>query len=143
LNAPDNPITPHANLVPLFPVVFESEWLPLPKSSVPECTTTDLPTTLNALIKYLNSPYNYILLSSYAKYPFPLSSVLILPISPTWRFSSKGPAWFVPNGLKWGPAVVHPLLKSPNSWICSPWRLFGLSPLTTAAILVFALICSY
>ena len=44
-------ITPQANLSPAFPVFKLSSSPPLPKSSLSECTTTALPTTLLSPLK--------------------------------------------------------------------------------------------
>lgn len=38
------------------------------------------------------------------------------PRSPTWRTLSLGAPWVWSNGLKWGPAEVHPLVRSPH-WL--------------------------
>lgn len=46
----------------------------------------------------------------------PEPSVLTLPKSPTCLSSSEGPPWFLPWGLKWGPAEVQPFELSPN-WL--------------------------
>jgi hypothetical protein len=43
-----------------------------------------------------------------------------LPKSPTCLSASSGPAWSFPNGLKWGPADIHPFVLSPNSWTWNP-----------------------
>ena len=39
------PITPHATLPPALPVVFDSSWPPLPRSSTFAWRTHDLPRT--------------------------------------------------------------------------------------------------
>jgi len=41
-----------------------------------------------------------------------------LPRSPTCRSSSDGPPWFLPKGLKWDPAEVHPLLQISLALTC-------------------------
>jgi hypothetical protein len=38
-----------------------------------------------------------------------------VPRSPTCLSDASGPPWFLPWGLKWGPADVQPLELSPNS----------------------------
>ncbi len=52
-------------------------------------------------------------LISNAPFPLPLSSVLKLPRSPTWRVESEGAPCVLPKGLKCGPAEVQPLVLSP------------------------------
>ena len=38
----------------------------------------------------------------------PLSSATMFPRSPACLFSSLGPPWSFPKGLKWGPALLQP-----------------------------------
>src|SRR5436309_3081057 len=46
----------------------------------------------------------------------------MLPMSPSWRLASLGPAWGFPAGLKWPPAEVKSAAEqSPNSWMWNPW----------------------
>lgn len=69
-------MTPQAGLPPALPVLEESAWPPLPKSSVPEWTTTVLP-------KIEVGPSNLTNLSVIEPLATPLASVLMLPKSPT------------------------------------------------------------
>ncbi len=86
-------MTPQAGLVPALPVFLDSAFSPLPKSSVPEWTTTVLPR-----IEF--GPINLINLSVVEPSAKPLASVEMLPKSPTCLTSSPGAPWVLPNGLK-------------------------------------------
>lgn len=67
------------------------------------------------LFKDKNVNYTKIKYFSYVTLvgPSPLASML--PKSPTCLFSSLGAPCSLPQGLKWGPADVQPLVLSPNS----------------------------
>jgi len=130
-------MTPQAGLPPPLPVFKDSAWPPLPKSSVPAWTTTVLP-------KIEVGPYNLTNLSVIEPFAKPEASVLMLPKSPTWRFSSDGPPWVLEKGLKCGPAEVQPLVLSPNSWIWKPLSAFESLPEISYEIVVasFSEACS-
>ena len=128
LNYFDSPITPQATLGPEFPVFRDYSSPFFPKSSSFWWTTTDLPT-----IEY--SPWSDIFSSLKHMYELPKGSVTKLPKSPKCLYSSKGPPWCLLCGLKCGPAVAQPSVRSPNSWMWIPCLLFGLRPFTVQAIL--------
>jgi hypothetical protein len=91
------PITPQAGLSPAFPVVLLCSCPPLPKSSVPLCTTMVRPSTLCG-------PMSLTCLSVMVPLARPSASVLKLPRSPTWRSSSSGAPWVLLWGLT---AITH------------------------------------
>lgn len=70
------PITPHATRPPALPVFFESGCIPLPKSSIAECTTTERPITLRVPIKRIT-------LSVKLVEAYPSLFAITLPRSPT------------------------------------------------------------
>ena len=86
------PITPQAGLAPAFPVILLCSCPPLPKSSVPLCTTIVLPSTLSG-------PMSLTRLSVMLPWEWPWSSVLKLPRSPTWRSVSEGAPCCLLKGL--------------------------------------------
>lgn len=106
-------MTPHAGLPPALPVFNESACPPFPKSSWPAWTTTVLP-------KIEFSPNRVANLSVLVPLATPLPLVLMLPKSPTCLVSSSGAPCVLPNGLKCGPADVHPFVLSPNWWMWNP-----------------------
>jgi hypothetical protein len=106
LNESVNPITPHANLLPEFPVFKDSSFSPLPRSSSFSWTTTDLPIILISPCRLTKWSLN----AAYAK---PSSFVFKFPKSPTCLSSSYKPPCYLFLGLKWGPADLQPSDKSP------------------------------
>jgi hypothetical protein len=101
--------------------------------------------------KTLCSPINLMKLSLTLPLELPWASVLKLPRSPTWRSESDGAPCCLPCGLsttvcqplfdhiflpsrdlenqhddvQWGPALVQPLVLSPNWWTCMPRSALG------------------
>ena len=63
----------------------------------------------------LNGPLREITLSSNEKDATPSESVSMLPKSPTCLEKSVGAPCALSRGLKWGPADVQPLLRSPEA----------------------------
>lgn len=49
--------------------------------------------------------------------------------------ASCGLPWRVPLGLKWGPMLVQPPLRSPHSCTAMPWSLFGGRPSRVPSIM--------
>ena len=43
--------------------------------------------------------------------------------------SSSGPPCCLAAGLKWGPALMHPLVLSPKAWMWKPCFPFGVAAL--------------
>ena len=128
-NGAEIPITPQASLPPAFPVVFDNSCPPSPRSSTPAWTTKDLPKTVF-------SPKSVTRWSSISYLATPSSPAVTFPRSPTCLSSLSGAPWVLLNGLKCGPAVLHPSVRFPNWWIwnpCSP----GVSPVISAVILHF------
>ena len=80
------PTTPQATPTPELPVFRLSSVPPLPRSSVPLCTTRARP-------MMLCSPSSEILLSVKLKLATPLESATMLPRSPIWRSMSMGLPW--------------------------------------------------
>lgn len=109
------PMTPQAKRAPAFPVDFESSWPPSPKSSTSAWTTTVRP-------KIELLPIKEICLSAMSTVARPAALAVTFPRSPAWRIAWVGPPCSFPFGLKWGPALMHPFVPSPNSWIWKPWR---------------------
>ena len=86
------PMTPQAGRPPAFPVVLLCSCPPLPRSSVPACTTMVRPSTLS-------EPMSLIWLSDREPLALPWLSVLKLPRSPTWRLVSVGAPCSLEKGL--------------------------------------------
>ncbi len=86
------PMTPQAGRAPALPVVLLSSCPPLPKSSVPACTTMVRPRTLSGPISLTCS-------SVMEPFALPWPSVLKLPRSPTWRSLSAGAPCVLEKGL--------------------------------------------
>ena len=134
---------PQAGRVPALPVFLDSSLPPLPRSSVPEWTTTvrceisvvvALSKGIGLTPMTLSGPINLMSLSVVVPLPLPWASVLKFPRSPTWRISSVGAPCVLLCGLtivplyqpmsrlmclskihlQWGPADVQPLVLSPN-----------------------------
>ena len=80
------PMTPQATLPPALPVFRLSSVPPLPKSSVPLCTTRARPMMLFV-------PSSDTRLTAKLKLATPLASATMLPRSPTWRSKSLGLPW--------------------------------------------------
>lgn len=117
------PMTPQPRRAPALPVVLLNSCPPKPKSSMSACTTTVRP-------KMLLAPANEIKLSVISILATPDASAWTLPKSPTWRSAEFGAPCSLPVGLKCGPADVHPLVLSPNSWMWKPcWP--GAKPVTS------------
>lgn len=116
-------MTPQAKRAPAFPVDLLNSCPPSPKSSWSAWTTTVRP-------KMLSFPLSEICLSVMSIFATPASSAMTFPKSPACRTPWVGPPCSFPNGLKWGPADMHPLVLSPNSWTWNPWRP-ALSPVTS------------
>ena len=93
------PMTPQAGRAPALPVFLLSSFSPLPRSSVPACTTTVRPSTLSGPISLMN-------LSETEPSALPWASVLKLPRSPTWRSLSEGAPWVLLWGLTGGREVL-------------------------------------
>ena len=102
------PMTPQADLAPAFPVDLLSSWPPLPRSSTSACTTMVRP-----MMDF--SPVNEIMESDMLILAVP-PVASTLPRSPACLspWGSVGAPCEQPSGLKWGPALTHPLVLSPN-----------------------------
>ena len=146
-------MTPQAGRPPALPVFLLSSLPPLPRSSVPACTTTVRPSTLSGPISLMN-------LSVVEPLPLPWPSVSKLPRSPTWRLLSSGAPcswlcgltggervsfWIHDRGrgigtggcnLQCGPALVQPLVLSPKVWTWMPRLALASLPVTSHEILV-------
>ena len=86
------PMTPQAGRPPAFPVFLLSSLPPLPRSSVPACTTMVRP-------RILSGPISLTCLSVMLPLALPLPSVEKLPRSPTWRSLSSGAPCVLLRGL--------------------------------------------
>jgi hypothetical protein len=90
------------------------------------------------------SPINLTNKSCLVPLATPEPSVLMLPKSPTCLSSSSGAPWVLENGLKCGPAEVHPLVLSPNWWTWNPLKEFGSLPAISQVMVVgpSSVVCS-
>lgn len=109
------PMTPQAKRAPALPVDLLNSCPPSPKSSGSAWTTTVRP-------KMLCLPDSEICLSLMSTLALPESSAMTFPKSPACRTSCVGPPCSLPCGLKCGPALMQPLVLSPNSWMWKPCK---------------------